>query len=120
MVDGFSIPHHVMTLYDVIQANRKDLQRFLGLNDDNEMVSAQIKTRREKKLNLTKTFLPPGLHSQCAQTTEAGFSHQGASDAIRYSFFETRCSGEHLIIFHLPNNKNWGERRNQVQFCESG
>ena len=104
-----------MTLYDVIQANRKDLQRFLGLNDDNEMVSAQIKTRREKKLNLTKTFLPPGLHSQCAQTTEAGFSHQGASDAIRYSFFETRCSGEHLIIFHLPNSKNGGGRRNQAR-----
>ena len=45
-----------MTLYDVIQANRKDLQRFLGLNDDNEMVSAQIKTRREKKLNLTNNI----------------------------------------------------------------
>ena len=28
-----------MSLHDVIQANRKDLQRFLGLNDDNEMVS---------------------------------------------------------------------------------
>ena len=64
-----------MPLHDVIQANRKDLQRFLGLNDDNEMV----KSKDDKTLNLTKYF-PPGLHSQCAQTAEAGLSQQGAGD----------------------------------------
>ena len=90
-----------MLLHDVIQANRKDLQRFLGLNDDNEMVSeAQNKPGGEKS-NLTKYFCP-GLHSQRAQTTAAGFSQQGAGDAIRYSFVrpgarDIRCTHTHTM-----------------------
>ena len=85
--------------YDAMQANRKDLQRFLGLNDDNEMVSLFFfllgikdldKQTPMRPKNISdpgqKNIFDPGLHSQCAQTAEAGFSQQGAGDAIRYGF----------------------------------
>ena len=53
--------------YDAMQANRKDLQRFLGLNDDNEMVSLFLFLLGSKDLDKQTPMRPknisdPGLH----------------------------------------------------------
>ena len=82
-----------MTLYDVIQANRKDLQRFLGLNDDNEMVSKDLNKqyRREKmKFNLTKNFRPRSTFAMFANRRSRILT-TGGGPRNQVQFCQARC-----------------------------
>ena len=75
-----------MPLHDVIQANRKDLQRFLGLNDDNEMV----KSKDDKTLNLTKYFPPRSTFAMCANHRSRTLT-TGGGGPNQVQFCTARC-----------------------------
>ena len=78
-----------MPLHDVIQANRKDLQRFLGLNDDNEMVSDAQKEPGEK-VKSDQIFLPRSTFATCANHSSRILT-TGGGGRNQVQFCQARC-----------------------------